>query len=283
MKTYSESTKKTIYLVAMGIIGYFLAMLLRKYWKEGKDKTTFVGVVGTVVAQATQPKTSAFFAGLALYDLGHNAGITLLKKDELDLRQTSFRGIKNPTSEFGEYITYKGQGFGVDWSEWLPMYSIVGGEPQNNLAKALDKPYKETGLYFIRNKDKEPIYLGMTNSKTEGFHRLLRHFAQDNARNKRLTHEPYGKWTNYEFCVAQINNPTKERTFLLEEYYIRKFKPRDSWTDAEKQVLEDDIADEATYELLAQTEIDEAPDDLFLDEIQDAKQFMDKYPDDPPF
>lgn len=254
----APAQREGLFIVLFALIGYFVAMLIRKYWAEGKDKVTFVGVVGAALIPQARYKSA--FAGLALYDLGHNAGLTALPTQPEPPNKLG--AIANPNKT--EYIEYKGKNFEVELSKWTPLYA----KNDNGVWKPTfwdtftKSPYQEKGIYFIRTRDKELIYVGVVADSKDGFHRLLRHFAQDNARDKILNHNTYSKTQGYEFRIAQPNNPTPERLYLLEEYYQRKLTPRDSFTESEQErmFLEDTI--DANFEFVPTNR-----DYDFLDEI----------------
>jgi hypothetical protein len=219
------------------MIGYFLAMLIRKYWEEGKDKVTFGGVVGTALSQNS--KYRSLFAGIAVYELGHNAGITLLPTKP-EAKDKNMGKIIAPTKY--EEVEYRENFFKVDLSSWKPLYVEKVGERktkkgtvdvwENNLDKTLYNPYQENGIYFIQDDKGEVVYIGLVSQSKDGFHRLLRHFSEDDGkRDKILNHDSYPKNKGYKFRIAQIQNTNNHyRRQLLEEYYQWKYKPRDSFT-----------------------------------------------------
>lgn len=235
LRTPTEAQKQALFIAIFALIGYFLAMLIRKYWEEGKDKVTFGGVVGTALSQNS--KYRSLFAGIAVYELGHNAGLTLLPTKPEVVVDKNMGKIKQPEKSFS--VAYKDKYFKCKVSAWTPVYAKDdNGRWKPNFHDLFtNSPYKEVGVYMIRTRSGKLVYVGVVRDSKDGLHRLLRHFANSEYMYP-LNHQTYSKTSGYEFCVVQCNNPTPARLLVLEEYFNYLYKPEDSFSDSAQTIID---------------------------------------------
>lgn len=244
--TIKKMKKDSIYIVLAVVLGYFAAMLIRVGAPKSGHKVTFFGVIGAFLT-TKYPKLSSFFAGTALYDLGHNAGITFVSE-----RTSKPLGkIKDTALAREEIISWEGKTFNCRLSKWFPAYYL--GENYNlktTFYDILTSPYDEIGIYFIKEtKSNQIIYIGSTYK--QGFKRLYRHFQSDGGKKQGLTHEPYqiSYGDEYKIRIVKIDQATPERIASIERYFQQKHKPRDSYRGDELSYQDSDIID-AEFEVL---------------------------------
>jgi hypothetical protein len=212
-----------IHIAIAVVLGYLTALAIRYAKPSLYTKVTFVGLMANFVSQNELLKI--YWAGVTGYQLAEEAGLSPYKAD----KELGKIIAPNKYEEF----EYRENFFKVQLSKWSPVYVEKNGKWKPNFWNILENPYKENGVYFIRDANKEVVYVGLVSESKDGFHRLLRHFAEDNPKikNKVLNHNTYPYYGGYEFRIAQLQNTNNDyRRKLLEEYYQFKFKPRDSFT-----------------------------------------------------
>ena len=268
-------------IVIFFLIGYLVAMLYAKWFPKKKDKKklTLIGIIGSVATAQMYPNVSALCGGLALYETGEEAGLSVNNPtdDKGELKGASLGKINDSSLAYETNLKIGDYNMQVFVSKWFEPYEYA--ETANGkdyilrptMWRHVKEDYEEKGIYFIREIDtKNIVYIGKSGAYTkntskprQSFDRLYRHFQRHNPSNEKFKaiNHPTFNGEDYEVRVIQVFYPTQEKLKALETFYNEKYKPYYSYGVFDP-FQDEDEPEYSTYENVSTNtfdDLEEAP------------------------